>query len=184
MQTIRTYQLSEIIALRGIQKTELFLKNQFHCKRNSDVESFLHNKAIRFHQADAARTFLIFDEQFRISAYFSLTFKIIEFSQISNSLSKKLSGGLNENDATKVFLIGQIGKNDIANNPISLEDILGYAIKYIKQASYLISGRVIILECENNPKLISLYEKYGFKLIETKDDKTLKTMFIIPEFNQ
>lgn len=181
MQIATTYSLSELLREQGIADTEFFLRHCFHCQRNSDVEKFLHNKAIRFEQADAARTFLIIDDDFRILAYFSLSFKTVEFLNISNSLRKRLTGGMGENEAVKVFLIGQLAKNDIADNPIGLSDILNEAFYKIQQAMQLISGRVVILECENHPKLISLYETQGFKLIETKDNEMLKTLFIIPE---
>lgn len=182
MSTQKTYSITEILAEQGENETENFLRQQFHCSRNLDVENFLHNKAIRFEKADAARTYLIFDNNFRILAYFSLTFKTVEFNNISKTLNKKLTGGFSDNNSVKVFLIGQIGKNDIQNNPIKLSDILDIIFQKIQQATRLISGRVVVLECENNLKLISLYERHGFSVIETLDNQTLKTMFIIPEF--
>ena len=45
-------------------------------------------------------------------------------------------------------------------------------------AQALIGGRVIILECENNQSLISLYEKHGYKLLDITDETNLKTMYV------
>lgn len=39
-------------------------------------------------------------------------------------------------------------------------------------------GRVVILECEDNEKLIALYEKHGYKLLEIVKVDDLKTMYI------
>ncbi len=52
----------------------------------------------------------------------------------------------------------------------------------IKQAQALVGGRTIILECENNEKLIRLYESQGFQTVaiaqDPKDESPLITMFI------
>ncbi|EPV7090017.1 hypothetical protein ACV9W2_003656 [Acinetobacter baumannii] len=79
----------------------------------------------------------------------------------------------------KVYLIGQIGKNSLVKpNPIKLDVILSEIYNVISQAQALIGGRVIILECENQPKLIALYERHGFKLIETMNGSdSLLTMY-------
>ena len=39
-------------------------------------------------------------------------------------------------------------------------------------------GRVVILECEDNEKLIALYETHGYKLLEIVKVADLKTMYI------
>lgn len=129
MPVEKTYSLNELLNEYGVADTASLVRENFHCARNFDVQNFLHNKAIRFEQADTARTYLMFDSSFRILAYFSLTFKTVEFLNISNSLNRKLTGGLSETDAVKVFLIGQIGKNDIENNPIKLGEILDTAFQ-------------------------------------------------------
>ena len=76
-------------------------------------------------------------------------------------------------------MIGQIGKNSqIPNNSIKLDTILNEIYSVIAQAQALIGGRVIILECENNQSLISLYEKHGYKLLDITDETNLKTMYV------
>lgn len=177
----KTVSLRKIISALGVEHTQSLLKTNFRCYRNLDVENFLLNKAIRFELADAAATHLIIDNEQRIIAYFALSFKTLDLN-ISKSLWKKLSNGLGENGKVKAFLIGQIGKNDLIQSEIKLKDILDSAFEKIHLAKQNIGGRVVILECEDNHKLISLYEQHGFKQIETKDNQTLKTMYIIPEF--
>ncbi len=95
-------------------------------------------------------------------------------------VSLKKLNGMNKNANTlKVYLIGQIGKNSLVKpNPIKLDTILSEIYNVISQAQALIGGRVIILECENQPKLIALYERHGFKLIETiNGSDSLLTMY-------
>ncbi len=160
------------------------MNDNFVCPQNPDVESFLLNKGkgIRFEKSSISRTYLILDERNGdLLAYFSISFKeiIINTESLSGTAIKKLNGMSKTADTLKVYLIGQIGKNSmIKPNPIKLDSILSEIYNVIAQAQALIGGRVIILECENQPKLIALYEKYGFKLIETSSgNDELRTMY-------
>lgn len=160
------------------------MNDSFSCPPNPDVESFLLNKdkGIRFENTSISRTYLIIDDDTGdILAYFSISFKEItlDTSNISKSLIKRLDGINKRAETLKVYLIGQIGKNfSVNNNPIKLDNILNEIYNVISQAQALIGGRVIILECENQPKLIALYERHGFKLIETTNrSDSLLTMY-------
>lgn len=182
MQIKRTYPLSELLKDNGSEDIAHFLKMNFRCERNKDIEQFLHNKAIRFEQARIARSYLIFDEQFNLTAYFTLSFKSIAV-KTSKSRLKRLTGGLTNDNKISVYLIGQIGKNSaIKNNPVCLNDILDEILPLIEMAQSISGGRAVILECENNSRLIAHYEKHGFNLIDTENESELKTMFILPEF--
>ena len=83
-----------------------------------------------------------------------------------------------------MFLIGQIAKNEaISNNPINLSTILDDIYQQIYLAKRSVGGRVIVLECEDHPNLISHYQKHSFQLLQTvEDENQLKTMFIVPAF--
>jgi hypothetical protein len=71
----------------------------------------------------------------------------------------------------RVFLIGQLAKNySVDDNVITLQDILDEVYYVIDQVKSLIGGRAIILECENSPKLIQLYNNHGFKVLNTRED--------------
>lgn len=180
----KTLSLSELINEIGEDGTNLYLQSSFACKRNQDVEEFLLQKSVRFEQALASVTRLIGNESGEILGFYTLTFKEVNVN-VSKSLLKKLTAGLN-NPKLKTLLIGQIAKNElIDNNPLKLQDILETAFIHIKEAQGLVGGRVAILECEDNPKLIKLYEDNGFKLLDTEDidENGLKTMYIIPKFN-
>ncbi|MDR7123098.1 hypothetical protein [Rheinheimera soli] len=159
------------------------LLSLFSCPRNPDVENFLKQKSIAFEKTHNARTRLILDEQGSILAYFSVSFKelVLESAALNKSQVKRLDGFNKNAERIRAFLIGQLGKNfSVQNNRITLADILAEIYSIIHDARELVGGRVIILECENNPALIQLYRDHGFTLIETTDDdKTeLRTMYI------
>lgn len=153
----------------------------FECTRNQDVEYFLKNKAINFEKRSTSRTYLILDEDGQILSYFSLSFKEVTLNteKVSGTSIKKLDGFSKTATTVKAYLIGQIGKNSqIQDNPIRLENIFNEIYNVIAQAQSLIGGRVVILECEDNEKLIALYERHGYKILEIIQVDTLKTMYI------
>lgn len=124
---------------------------------------------------------MILDEDGLILAYFSLSFKevTLDTTKISKTQIQRLDGFSKNATTVKAYLIGQIGKNSqIENNPIKLEIILNEIYSVIAQAQALIGGRVIILECENNERLITLYQKHGYKLLDITDKTNLKTMYV------
>lgn len=97
----------------------------------------------------------------------------------SKSRLKKLKA---KNSTISAYLIGQLGKNkSIPNNVIDLESILSDVFTVVKKAQNLVGGRVVILECENNEKLIHLYEKQGFQALAIvngpEEEHQLATMF-------
>lgn len=178
----KTISLCELIDNLGVEETEKFLA-LFRCSRNPDVENFLTQKAIRFEQVSAASTHLILNNKGQLLAYYSLSFKEIKI-EASKTLWKKLTGGLSSGNVLKVFLIGQLAKNEqIAENPIHLDSILDEIYQQIYLAKRSVGGRVVVLECEDNHSLISHYQKHGFQLLQTVEDNSqLKTMFIVPKF--
>ena len=100
-------------------------------------------------------------------------------NKVSKTQIQKLDGFSKKATNVKAYLIGQIGKNSqIPNNSIKLDTILNEIYSVIAQAQALIGARVIILECENNQSLISLYEKHGYKLLDITDETNLKTMYV------
>lgn len=161
------------------------LLGSFSCPQNSDVESFLKNKALRFDVTHNARTYLILDEEnidWGICAYFSISFKEIEIQQscISKSTIKKLDGISKSAIRVRAFLLGQVAKNAKANNPIKLHHILEIIYAVLKEVQHNIGGRVLLLECEDNIKLIELYERHGFSILQ-KDDYVQMYQLFEPE---
>ena len=145
------------------------------------LHSARHNRRINFEKRSTSRTYLILDEDGQILSYFSLSFKEVTLNteKVSGTSIKKLDGFSKTATTVKAYLIGQIGKNSqIQDNPIRLENIFNEIYNVIAQAQSLIGGRVVILECEDNEKLIALYERHGYKILEIIQVDTLKTMYI------
>ncbi len=77
------------------------------------------------------------------------------------------------------FLIGQLAKNsNIANNPISGKKLLTYANSIIKSVISSIGGRIILIECQENEKLLKFYSDNGFYefVRDSYNDKTMVQM--------
>ena len=113
--------------------------------------------------------------------YFSLSFKEIQLQQdVSVSQGKRLkSNNQGGQRRVKSFLIGQLGKNNsVPNNPLNLKTILIEVFDRIEVARKEIGGKSVVLECEDTPELIGLYEKHGFKVLQ-KDKDSLVTMYAI-----
>jgi hypothetical protein len=163
----------------------LKLLSSFRCCRNPDVEDFLTqpSKAIRFEKTANARTYLVIDDATaKILGYFSVSFKelLLEDTVLSKSRIKQLDGISKNAERIRAFLIGQIGKNTgLEKNPVNLLKLLDEVYSVVSAAKALVGGRIIILECEDSPKLIELYERQGFTLIDLADDaeSTLRTMY-------
>ena len=68
------------------------------------------------------------------------------------------------------YLIAQLGKNfnEKVKGQISGRELLETAIRQILNLQYHIGGMVVFVESENNEKLISFYESYGFKQFDTR----------------
>ncbi len=148
----------------------------------SDVEHFLHEKAIQFENVDLSRTYLVlshFQRKVYLTGYFSISNKSLvipkaTFQKLSSSLQKKLVGMGHKTDSKnyecKGYLLGQIGKNysQLAQKAdlVCGNDLLELAYKKIKEAHELVGGRVLYLECENHSKVKKFYKQNGFAEIE------------------
>ncbi len=148
----------------------------FKCKRNKDVENFLHNLSIRYERENKARTYLITDEELEIVAYFSIGVKPILIDEKKHVLSKQQKKDMKlevinkedkRHEVISTFLIGQIARNDkFDKSTIGLEEILGQVFNKINEVVKIIGGKIILIEVDNNPILVKHYEKFGFKIIK------------------
>ncbi len=148
----------------------------FVCKKDKDIENFLIYKAIEYEKLGKSRTFLIIDEdqvEFQVLAYYTIALQVlnIPYGVISNGQRKKLDGlsaKIHGNLITSfsAILIGQLGKNDMYADAINGPMILDYCLATILEGQTKLAGRIIMLECKNQPKLIELYENYQFGLVD------------------
>lgn len=172
-------QASKKTIFRHSEDRVLNFLRTFRCKVNKDVQEFLHDKdkCLRFQKKSKSRTYLIIDKRNdEIAAFFSVSYKpiIIEKNhEISKNKLKKISKEKNNKniDLISTILIGQIGRSDkYTSEDIDLGKILEYVFYIINIVKEYIGGRVILIEVDNEPKLIRHYEKYGFKKIQTSND--------------
>jgi hypothetical protein len=125
----------------------------FFCTKNSDVETFLRDKAITFEKASRARTYLILDEEaltdgkIAIIAYFTVSMKALNLREgISKNVRKHLDGLGNKQGSTfVVYLIGQLGKNDTYRSEIDGKELITRAIATIKEAYEIVGGGIFSL---------------------------------------
>lgn len=173
---------SEIKDIQRTAEKDLieFFKENFHCKKNKDIELFLHDydHAVRFQKENKARTFIITNDRglSKIYGYFTLSILLFgnktskEEKFISNTKLRKLQGYCASNNEMIYwgFLIAQLGRNDnVSKELLDLEKILSFIKAELAKSKEVIGGNIIMLEAVNNEKLIKKYEEVGFKYLQT-----------------
>lgn len=153
----------------------------FRCAQDTDIETFLRDKAIFFYKKKLCSVYLLLNEErfnngkLKVDAYFTLSHKNIISATVGTSKSniRKVTGGFDKKDVLEFVLIGQLGKyveklaNDtFARADISGQEILDKAFETMELASQLIPSRCALVECNDNPKVRKVYEDYGFKFFQ------------------
>ncbi|WP_088815534.1 MULTISPECIES: GNAT family acetyltransferase [Listeria] len=189
--------LYDLLSTQEEEKVKELLSS-FSCNNQSkganDVEYFLHNKAIEFEKVGLSKTYLVMSTYRQvpfIAGYFSLSSKSLvipkkHYQKLNISMKKRLmSFGAKsdlENYQTTGFLLGQLGKNcsTIAQKAESVtgEELLALVYKTVKQIHMLVGGRILYLECENNPKIIQFYIKNGFALLNEYETPNGLSVFV------
>ena len=100
-----------------------------------------------------------------------MSFKeIVLNDDVSKSQAKRLDGFSKKAEKFRAFLIGQIGKNSaIENNPVTLKKILEHIFPILLQAQDAVGGRVILIECDDEEKLLALYQVNNFNILQKQD---------------
>lgn len=159
--------------IKDILKKEL---SYFSCQRNQDIEDYLKDpeKAIRLEDKNISRTYLLFDNHnFKIAAYFSICLKVFETSGISKSEVKRIHGLKRNAQTIPIYLIGQLGKNDLFKDKIKGSELLDFAENRILKAKQIVGGRNILVECKDEPKLKQFYITHGYKELQVSPDNGL-----------
>lgn len=146
----------------------------FMCPLNSDVEDFIHNKAVEFARQRIAVTFLVFMETEHESAlvgYYTLANKFVSIAgtSLSKTMQKKIAKFSQYDKTLERFmvsmpLIAQLGRNFNPNLPFGIagSDLLTLALQRVLDVEYLIGGKTVYIECNNQPKLFDFYSTAGF----------------------
>jgi hypothetical protein len=150
--------------------------SRFSC-RDKDVESFLKNKALEFERRDKARTYLIYDDnRSTLLGYYTLSLKALPFAEcISKNTVKSIDGFSKDIRAVGIILIGQFGKDTELAKDIDGGHLLDICIETVYTAQKIVGGRFVLLECQEIDKIVSFYEKNGFKPLQyDENDKYLQ----------
>ncbi len=152
----------------GEEKLLRFLSG-FSSPLNLDVEHFLKHQAVTY--------LVLSQEDAELLGYFSITVKllVVRAEPFSNTVKRKLArfSEIDKGEQTynlAAYLIAQLGKNfnDRAKGRITGKELLEAAIRQIQSLQYQVGGMVAFVEAENNVKLPSFYENYGFKQFDTR----------------
>jgi uncharacterized protein (DUF1330 family) len=160
--------------------------SNFSCEKNLDVENFLREDAINREKRDLTRTYLIIDQnkfesdnEINIVAYFSIALKTLIIPQtLSNSKIKKIDGFTKDAKDIIVYLIGQLVRNDYYNSEaITGAKILARALNIISDIKDKIVGKVVLVECEDQQKVIDFYLENDFeKLPEHSENELINSI--------
>lgn len=159
------------------------LLSSFRCINDVDIQDFLHNKAIEFEKISKSRTYLIVDQEqlkepnitldkITIYGYISLAVKSLALPEsISNRQRKQLDGLSAKHHGKPIshlpfYLIGQLARNSEApKESISGAELLKFAYDVIDRAIEAVGGRYILIECDDNEKLLKFYSDNNFSEI-------------------
>ncbi len=175
----KLFSLAELINFSSKNQIRRLLKT-FKCKKNKDLENFLHNKAILFEEKGRSRTYIYIDtEQKGVIAYFTISISSLYVENFSKETVSYLYG--EERIKLKClpcYLIGQLGKSDKCKIKIG-KFLLKKAINIIIDGYIIFNGRFILLDAINNKKIINFYEDNGFIAIEniSNDKEVIKMIY-------
>jgi hypothetical protein len=147
---------------------------EFHCKRDKQLERFLHGQAISYENKGFGRTYLVFDISTDtlqlippIAAFFTLAITATDYSEISKSKKAKVLGSKPGRETFKAFggiLIGQLARDDrYGSDFINGETLLRECEAYIERGRRYIGGRIVYLDCK--AALVGTYQKSSYKLL-------------------
>lgn len=147
------------------------------CKKDPDIENFLKEKSVEFEKLAKSRTYLKIDLDalesngaVNVIGYFSLAMQTLKLPQdCSNNKRKKLDGfGSKRNGKTieniPCFLIGQLARcSSVEKDALPGTELLKDALSYIALAQEAVGGRIALIECKEDPKLVQFYEANDFE---------------------
>lgn len=161
------FSLSEIIRDKKTNKKAKELLKTFGCSKNTDLQNFLHNKALTFEKNLRAKTYIYIDNNTKeIAAYFTIAISTLYTDGISPDVIKLLDGYKNDTKTIPCFLVGQLGKSDKFWSLKIGEYILNDAIEIIDRSQLFLGGRFILLDAVNEHKVIKFYKNNAFFPIE------------------
>lgn len=185
----------DLLRTIGEDSTISFL-SRFSCPQNSEIEDFIHYKAIDFARRKLSMTHLVVDNSNgKFVGYFTLAHKpiLVKSDALSKTAIKNISRFAKYDDKVNAyvlsaFLIAQIGKNysiDVSER-ISGNVLMNLAYNTLFDVQHQIGGGVAFLECEDIQKLLDFYTRepnlfrvFGERLSENDGMKYIQLLRFI-----
>lgn len=183
----RTVLLNDLIYKLKLSEDEInSILAEFSCPLNDDVEYFVKHKAVQFEKVDLARTYLVyaFDNGIsKLCGIYSLATGHLELdSKLTRNQKRKLFGTTYSlGKSINTHLIGQLSKNFSHGNDklISGDLLIELAFERIKERNMLSPCPVIHIDCKDESKLKSFYERMGFIYFKKNKGKDL-LIYLMP----
>lgn len=157
----------------------------FECVRSQeedsqDVMHFLTDEAISMERDGTTRTYLILNDelwakgQIQIDGYFAIALKVLYFSKdIGKEVLEDVFGDSSRKNCP-AYLIGQLARSKETRRGAGSE-FLKKALAYISEASDIVGGRLIYLDCTQEKR--KYYEREGFSFLQQKHNSDLIQMY-------
>ena len=177
--TYSIYKLADSLANFSANQVKKSLKT-FVCTKNTDVQDFLHNKAITFERNLRSCTYLYTSNADKsVVAYITLGIKSLLTDTLSDETVVFLDGYTNEISSIPCYLIAQLGKSDTCKEKIG-KFLLDDALSIIDKSQESLKGRFVLIDSVNDERVIKFYEQNSFIAIE--NDKSLKSIKMIKPY--
>lgn len=167
MQKYKAVQLLDLVAKIGEEKVKALLSD-FSSPLNPKIEDFLKNKALEFSRRKSSITHLVMDEEAYLVGFFTLALKPLQVNnnRVSRTTTKRL-GCFGRYDSSTdsyelaAYLIAQFGKNYQFSKERQIDGVslMNLSIKRLLEVQHVIGGGAVFLECEEQEKLLSFYQK-------------------------
>lgn len=151
--------------------------SSFLCEKDPDIENFLKEKSVDFEKIAKSRTYLKIDLDtlendgaVNVIGYFSLAMQTLKFPEEFSGRQRKRLDGFGSKRRGEIiedipcFLIGQLARcSSIEKNALPGSELLKDALSYIALAQEAVGGRIILIECKDDPKLVQFYKANKFE---------------------
>lgn len=173
------FKLADLLANKSTNQIKKLLKT-FVCTKNTDVQDFLHNKAITFERNLRSCTYLyVSNADKSVVAYITLGIKSLLTNDLSDEAIVFLDGYTNEILSIPCYLIAQLGKSDTCKEKIG-SFLLDDALSIIDKSQDSLKGRFVLIDSVNDERVINFYKANSFIALE--NDKSLKSIKMIKPY--
>ena len=149
----------------------------FECRQNKPIERFLKEYSLQNARQRFSITYLVVNECNELAGYFALANKPVRFNRASLSgkylrrvrqfcRMQEEEPGWSGQYVASGYLIAQLAKNSrmLQGKKPSGSDLLNFAFAVLQDVQKKIGGGIVFLECEDNPKVLSFYQREKFFL--------------------